>query len=357
MKVLLPAHRAGAAGIGTFVRGLATSLPAALGDADVLTLVGGPGIADDDPRVRRLQPGRTADSRLARVLYEQLYLARLASGVDVVHLPDHRPLLLSNRRSVMTVHDVSYLDHPEFFPPATARYKRLMLRAAARRRNVVYVCDSRYSAERLEHHHPAAAGRVRVIHPGVEPAPDLPPFPEPEQPFFLTLSTLEARKNHATLLEGFRRARRDGLRLRWKVAGGPGYRSEEIEPALRATDGVEVLGRVSDAAREQLLRQALFVATPSHLEGFGYPALEAMARGTPTVTSAGHAHGEILGDATLSVPARDADAWARALLMLASDGDQRARLSRDGARQVSRFNWRSAAERYVETYRDTLAAD
>ena len=151
-----------------------------------------------------------------------------------------------------------------------------------------------------------------------------------DPPYFLTVSTIHPRKNHLGLLRAFREARGRGLALRWLVAGPSGPRSREIRRALEAEPGVQLLGEVDAATLDRLYREATFVATPSALEGFGYPPLEAMARGVPTLTSDAAALPEVVGDAGPLLPPDDLAAWARALVWLAEDAEARGELSERG---------------------------
>ena len=138
-----------------------------------------------------------------------------------------------------------------------------------------------------------------MIYPGLAAGPGEPAADEDREPYFLTLATFEPRKNHLGLLRALRLARERGLSLRWKVAGIEGYGSREILSRLRREEGVDVLGRVSNANRERLYRGARFFAFPSHAEGFGFPPLEAMARGVPTICATGTAMDETVGAAAL----------------------------------------------------------
>jgi glycosyltransferase involved in cell wall biosynthesis len=196
-------------------------------------------------------------------------------------------------------------------------------------------------------------GRVHVVHPGVE-AEDAPQV-EAERDFFLTVSTIEPRKNHLTLLAAFQLARQQGLRLRWKVVGAALYGGDKVKAALRAAPGVEFAGLVSDGERERLYRAAAFVALPSRAEGFGFTPLEAMARGVPTVCSSGSALDETAGDAALRVDPDDVEGWADALLRMEADHDLRKRLRERGTAQVKRFDPLRSARTYVEIYRAVLA--
>ena len=148
--------------------------------------------------------------------------------------------------------------------------------------------------------------------------------------YFLTVATIEPRKNHRGLLRAFRAARAQGLDLRWKVAGAPGYSAEPILEELRAEPGVDVLGWVSDEELDRLYRGALFTAYPSLGEGFGIPPLESMARGVPVASSAGTGLDESVGEAGVKIECGDEGAWVETLLRLASDAGERERLRRLG---------------------------
>jgi glycosyltransferase involved in cell wall biosynthesis len=271
-----------------------------------------------------------------------------------VHLSDHRPLVLSGTPFLVTVHDVFFLDRPDWYPRSVAAYKRAMLSASLRKRPTLVACVSEYTRERLLAHHPEAARVARVLYPGVAVNGGREESDEAE-PYFLTVATIEPRKNHLTLLEAFQAVRRRGFELRWKVAGVGKYRSDEILPPLLAADGVDVLGHVSSGELERLYRGAHFVAVPSWAEGFGYPALEAMARGVPVACATGSAADESAGDAAVRLPPDDADAWAEALRRLAEDAGERDRLRALGRERVASFSWAAAAAAYVEAYRDVAA--
>jgi len=335
VRILLAANAVRARGVGTFVRGLRAALPAALGPSDeLITEV-------------------AARARLAQPLYEQLILPVRARKVDLVHLCDYRPLLLSPRPFVATVHDVFFLDFPQWYPRALLVYKRAMLRATIAKRPRAIVCDSAYTRDRLLQHAPQLKTVVRVIHPGLLPVPAT-SAPPPAGAYFLTVSAIEPRKNHLGLLSAFERARRQGLDLTWKVVGAAADRSSEILRRLSEAKGVEVLGDVPGAELERLYASARFLALASHAEGFGFPPLEAMARGVPAVCSTGSAFDETVGDAAMRVPAADVDGWTEALLRLASDEHERSRLIEAGRSRAAAFSIEATARAYVACYRSAL---
>jgi glycosyltransferase involved in cell wall biosynthesis len=335
VRILLAANAVRARGVGTFAHGLAAALPAALDASD------------------RLITEVTAQARLVRPLYEQLILAVRARKVDLVHLCDYRALLLSPRPFVVTVHDVFFLDYPQWYPRALLAYKRAMLRATIAKRPRAIVCVSAYTRDRLLHHAPQLEPSVHVIHPGLLPV-QAPSSPASPGAYFLTVSALEARKNHAGLLSAFERARRAGLELTWKVVGAPADRSAEIVRPLGKAEGVELLGDVPETELERLYAGARFFALASHAEGFGFPPLEAMARGVPVVCSTGSAFDETVGDAAMRVPAADVEGWTEALLRLASDEQERSRLIEAGRARAAAFSTEGTARAYVGCYRSAL---
>ena len=340
-------------GVGTLVRGVVAALEEAVSPPDELVVLTGPTGRFTQKAMRGL---RGPAGGLARLAYEQGVAANLARRCDLVHLLDSRPLLLSGTPFLLTVHDVTYLDHPEWFPPSSARYKRAMLRRALSKGPAAIICDSEHSRSRLLEHCPdAGRSEVRVVYPGIAP-PGKPPWGslhvQGKRPYFLTVAVVEPRKNHLMLLEAFRHARAQGLDLDWKIVGEPGHLSEPILEALSRAEGVQLVGRVSPADLEALYAGARFAATPSLAEGFGFPPLEAMARGVPVICSRGSALDETAGEAALRVDSRDVDGWRDALLTLAGSAEERERLKEAGLARVTRFDWQAVAAQLIQLYRD-----
>ena len=274
--------------------------------------------------------------------------------MDLVHLCDARPLLLSTAPFLITVHDVTFFDHPDWMPRHVALYKRAMLRVAVLSRPRAIVCDSQHTRDRLLALLPAAKRvRIKVVYLGVDPPPlDAMWQPMRSDPYFLTLSTIEPRKNHLTLLAAFRELRQSGFPLRWKIAGSAGHMAVPILEALRAEDGVDVMDFVSHDERNRLLREATFFALPSLEEGFGFPVLEAMARGVPAVCSLGSALDEVAGDDALRVRATDQEGWVGALKALGTDTTVQQDLSGRGRRRAQGFSWEATAQQLVKLYDD-----
>jgi glycosyltransferase involved in cell wall biosynthesis len=344
MRVLLAAHQT-RGGIGTLARGLAQALPTALGPDDRLDVELGWGN-------RRLR-----ESRIGRFAFEQGRIPFLARKHDLLHLCDHRPVLASPSRFLLTIHDVFFLDDPDWYPAKVATYKRIMLDIALAKHPAQIVCVSNWTKKRLLHRRPRIdEARVVVVPSGIAEPEATPQGVEPGRPYFLTVSTIEPRKNYLRVLAAFRQARSKGLELEWRIVGMPGYGADPIVSELEGEPGVNLCGRVSDAEREQLYAGSLFAVTPSLAEGFGFPPLEAMVRGVPVICSRGSALDEVVGEAALRVDPADEAGWAEALLTLATDNDTRSRLKAAGRAQAGAFTWKRCAEGYVGAYRRALAA-
>jgi glycosyltransferase involved in cell wall biosynthesis len=206
--------------------------------------------------------------------------------------------------------------------------------------------------------------RVRVVphgHPLVAPGPPPPDVADELAArfgrFVLYPSIAYPHKRHLDLLDAFALLAGAHPELSVVFTGGPAGATPAIERWCR-TSGlggrVHRLGRVPAAELDHLLRAAAVVAIPSDYEGFGNPALEAMARGTPTVVSDAGSLPEVVGDAALVVPARDPAALAEALAAVIGNPDRAQRLRRDGPRRAATFDDRGAGSALLDSYREAL---
>jgi glycosyltransferase involved in cell wall biosynthesis len=173
-------------------------------------------------------------------------------------------------------------------------------------------------------------------------------------PFILGLGTLQPRKNFEGLIRAYaalKRERRVPHRL--VIGGGRGWLFQTIEATideLDLEDDVLLIGFVEEADLPALYRQADLFAFPSLYEGFGIPILEAMACGTPVVTSDVSSLPEVAGDAGLLVSPQDVEALAQALWHLLDDSTLVCELVAKGFEQVRQFSWRRSAQRLLGIY-------
>jgi glycosyltransferase involved in cell wall biosynthesis len=269
---------------------------------------------------------------------------------------------------VVTIHDLTFFDHPEWHEKSKVPVFRRAIKEAARRAGAL-ICVSEHTAARLRQRVPRH-GPVSVIRHGVDhdrfrpdPPPDEPADDELltslgiHHPFVAFIGTLEPRKAVDSLVRAFDRmaAAHDDLTL--VLAGGDGWGVDAIEEAIasaRHRDRILRTGYVPDAAVPALLRQAAAVAYPAAEEGFGMPALEALACGAPLVTTKGSVMAEMVGDAALLVAPGDTEALAGALDMLVR-GDARLDDRRAlGSQIAAAHTWARCAEGHVTVYRSVL---
>ena len=356
------------AGAGRYVVELAAALSrrpdvdltvaARRGDRERWSELGAARVVDEAPRPRPL-----------RLLWEQVALpARLARlGPDVHHAPHYTMPESARVPTVVTVHDLTFFDHPEWHERTKVALFRRAVRVAAVRAAAL-VCVSRATAARLEGV-VAARAPVHVVPHGVDHARFRPLESEDpgaagedaavlarlgvRPPYVAFVGTLEPRKDVPTLVHAFDRMAAAEPELTLVLAGAPGWGTRAVEAALaRAThrDRVRRLGYVRSDDVPALLRGAAAVAYPSLAEGFGLPALEALACGALLVTTAGTAMEEVVGDAALLVPPGDAEALAGALtaLVAGEGGDWR---RRRGPEVAAAYTWEASAAAHAGVYR------
>ncbi len=287
----------------------------------------------------------------------------------VLFVPAHVLPLIHPRRSVVTVHDLGYLTHPEAHRPADRRYLDWSTRWNATEAAAV-LADSAATKADLVAAYGIPPGKIHVIHLGRDETlarvsdPALVAAacrkygiadPAAGAGYLLYVGTLQPRKNLARIIEAFGRvagtAADAGHQL--VLAGGKGWLFE----GMRLPDLVERFGLagrvlfpgyVADADLPALLSGARAFVFPSLHEGFGIPVLEAGACGVPVITSNTSSLPEVAGDAALLVDPHDVEAIADAVHRVLTDDPLRAELIRRGHENVKRFSWEKCA-------RETLA--
>jgi glycosyltransferase involved in cell wall biosynthesis len=198
--------------------------------------------------------------------------------------------------------------------------------------------------------------RVTVTHLGCDHVVrGLPPggFPRPTEPYVLTVSRVDARKNHLRMLEAFEMLVKEGLPQRWIIAGPPGHGAEIFERALAespARSRVEWRRFVDDAELPQLYAQADAFLFASLNEGFGLPPLEAMACGTPVVSSCVTSLPEVLGDAAFLVEPTDSERIFEAARRLLVEPDLAQDFVLRGKQRAREFTWKECARRTLLAY-------
>jgi glycosyltransferase involved in cell wall biosynthesis len=341
-------------------------------------------LPDADPEIeytvflgeRRYQgrPGlRLARSRLpthrppVRIFWEQALQpwAVRQAGVDLLHSPAFIAPLFTHCPSVITIHDLSFLLYPQNFRAGNRRYLRTLTRLSiGRARRVIAVSKS--TRADLVRFYGLAPGKVDVVYNGADeafrplPAGEVAAFRQRQglpPRFLLFVGTLEPRKNVVRLVEAY--ARLPEGRPPLMLVGGKGWLYDEMlsrVEELHLSDQVHFVGYVPAKELPLWYNAAELFVYPSLYEGFGLPALEAMACGTPVITSTASSLPEVVGAAGLRVDPTDVLALADALARVLGDEAKQEKMRIEGLDQARQFSWQKAARCTVETYRCALAA-
>jgi glycosyltransferase involved in cell wall biosynthesis len=273
---------------------------------------------------------------------------------------------------VVTVHDLTFFDHPEWHERSKVWLFRRAIRVAAARADAV-VCVSAATARRMQELLAPRAEVVTVPH-GVDHASFRPRGPDVAEeadravlaahgiarPYVAFLGTVEPRKGLDVLLQAFDRMADAHPDVRLVAAGGRGWGAGPVESALarmRHRDRVTRTGYLAEEALPAFLRSAEVVAYPSRAEGFGLPVLEALACGTRVVTTAGSAMDDVSGGAAVTVAPGDPAALAEALDAELTDAAAGGAPRREAGLAVAAgYTWSRCAEAHVAVYRRAALA-
>lgn len=263
---------------------------------------------------------------------------------------------------ITTIHDVSFLIGPEWFrprdrflltrlvPASARRAKRVITVSETSRRDIVRLLgipeekvivtwngvDERFKPV------PRDEALARLAKYGIEP------------PYMLTVGTRWPRKNMGLAIEAAELLPSE-IPHRLVVTGKPGWGMDAWEAGSRSR--VQFTGYVEDGDMPALYSAADLYLCPSHYEGFGLPVVEAMACGTPVLSSSGGALPEVIGDAGVIEGRLDPKVWAGRIASLLQDSSMLARMSEQGLQRAQQFTWEAAAERTLDVYREVCASD
>jgi glycosyltransferase involved in cell wall biosynthesis len=282
----------------------------------------------------RLLFGLGAVARRPRL--EQL----LGAGCDVLWTPAPAPVAVGPRMPlVLTIHDRSWELRPSDFTRYERAWHRLARPRALARRAQRVLCVSDAVRRDVVAAWGLDGGRVLTARPAPRAAEAATVAPG-ERPYFLFAGALEPRKAPEVLAAAHERARARGLAADVVFAGGGRLAGRVAGPGRR------VVGHVGNGGLDALYAGALAVVLPSHLEGFGLPPVEALARGTPAIVSELPVFREVLGDdGAVFVAPGDVESLARALLAVERDASLRERLVSAGRRSIAGLSWEDTARR------------
>ncbi len=351
-----------AAGIHRYILGLIAHLPAADPRFKYTVFTGETApLPERDWQVKRtiLSTERPA----TRIFWEQCIQPFSLGGCDLLHSQAFVAPVLSNKPSVVTIYDLSFLRSPERFKWANRTYLRWFTGMSVKRASRV-IAISHYTKKDIVRVYGISPDKIDVVYSGLDPQFARPTkqaieeFREarglPEK-FILYLGTIEPRKNLSTLIRAYAKVRPAGVKL--VCAGGRGWMYEDVFQTveeLRLSRDVIFPGFLPEDELPLWYSAADIFVYPSAYEGFGLPVIEALACGVPTITTNATSLPEAAGQAALLVPPDDTTALAEALDGLINNPSQQADLAAGGPQQAMRFTWPEAARRTACVYAKAL---
>jgi glycosyltransferase involved in cell wall biosynthesis len=317
--------------------------------------------------LRWLPPGLV--TYLWRADRTEVFKERLLGGVDIVHSTSYcAPQFRSRRRRlVVTIYDLTFVTHPEYHVPANVEHCLEGTRFAIGRADMLIAISESVRRDLIERMH-APAERIVVTPLAADPALARVTDPTvldrvrrryrlPER-FVLFLGAMEPRKNLLRLIEAWAALKPAVHRQTSLVlAGAEGWLNASVRShveTLGLGNRVHFAGYVEGEDIAALYSLATVFAYPSLWEGFGLPVLEAMACGTPVLTSDISSLPEVAGDAAVLVPPTDVEAIADGLLRLLGDAALRADLAERGRRQAASFSWERCASETLAVYNSVV---
>lgn len=296
------------------------------------------------PDLEEIQPVGI-EKKLPGQVWEQLLLPRKIKQNDVLWSPANLGPIY-HRKQAVTIHDMATFDHPEWFEEKFAAIYRFLLPKIVNRVDRI-ITVSNYSKSRITEILDVDPSRIIVtpLAASVKTISSIRSYSQ-EKRFFLYVGSLEPRKNLRRLFEAwnlFQQSSRLSSDFRLKIVGAAGksFSSMGFE---HIPINVDICGYISDEELEDMYRQAICLVYPSLYEGFGLPPLEAMARGTPVISSNNTSIVEVVGDAGILIDPYSTDEIYDAIKMIAFDESQREKYSIMGLEKSKKFSWKKTAE-------------
>jgi glycosyltransferase involved in cell wall biosynthesis len=361
VKVGLDAHMVGGHETGneTYVKGLVEGFKTSEEGLDVIAYhVGAPWTAPG-PRVRfeRL----LASNPYVRLGIE-LPARSLAERLDILHMTYGTPVW-SAAPLVVTIHDICYATNPEWFSERDLRVLGAMVPRSIRQAAHV-ITDSEDARRQIIDHYAVPPSKISAIPIG--PGAGAQPITaeeareelralglDPDRPYVLAVGNIQPRKNLVRLVEAFNvLVHGRGHDLDLVIVGPRHFRAEDIVAAAApVADRVHFTGYVTDRQLAACYRRSAIYVFPSLYEGFGLPAIEAMAHGTPIACSNAGSLPEVCGDAAVLFDPLSVESMVDAVDRILSDGELRKRLIAAAAARVGQFDWKRTAKETLAVYR------
>jgi glycosyltransferase involved in cell wall biosynthesis len=258
---------------------------------------------------------------------------------------------------IVTVHDITFELHPEWFPERVRRMLSLLVPLTLRRASHVITISASTKRD-ISEQYGVPPEKITVTQLAPRKAfSDATSRRPSDEPFFLYVGNVEPRKNIATILRAMRIMHDRSVPARLAVVGKIGYHDAEIRQLvyeLRLRGWVRFTGYLSDEQLKQLYSSCIALVHPALYEGFGLTPLEAMAQQVPVIASNTSSIPEVVGDAAILLDPRSPERWADTMELVMRDCDLQSSLATKGLQRARLFSWNRCARETVDVYRAVL---
>lgn len=358
MKIGFDARMIGHPGIGRYIRNLLTAM-VPIADGSEFLLYGECDKLSDFKTCERKKCLTSAYS-----LKEFFISPFNKDSLDIIHVPHFNAPFNNKNRLVVTIHDLIYIkfqeSRPRFVPDILAR--GIISRAVKRAESIIAVSEN--TKKDIVENFPFAAKKVKVIHEAADPI-----FKKIDDEgkkdavrkryklpgdFILCVSSLKKHKNIERLIDAYVDLKKRGINHRLVIVGRYRPREADILKKIRSSDAI-YLGEVSADELVLIYNLADLMVVPSLYEGFGLPALEAMASGIPLAVSSVSSLPEVVGDAAVFFDPYDVKDISDKVYHVLNDEALRRSLIDKGSERVSNFSWEKTARGTLEVYKEVLS--
>jgi glycosyltransferase involved in cell wall biosynthesis len=313
-----------------------------------------------------LSNGIISRNRIFRILWEQIILPIKAkkNNIDILHCPAHVLPLFYSQKTVLTIHDLAFKLFPKAFKWQNRFYLNFIVPLSIKKADRIIAVSKNTKKDIIEEYN-IDSNKIKVIYNGVnekyrEIRDEIiinkvkEKYKLPKK-FILYLGTLEPRKNIKRLIKAFNKVKKSDTKL--VIAGGKGWLYDdifELVKTLNLENEIIFTGYVDEEDIVPLYNAATVFVYPSLYEGFGLPPLEAMACGTPVITSNVSSLPEVVGEAAITIDPYNIEDISSAIRKVLNSEKLKENLSKKGIQQSKKFSWKKTTEETLNLYREII---
>jgi len=276
---------------------------------------------------------------------------------DIIFCPANTaPLFVpKSKRLVMTIHDVAFLTQPQSFSKFFRYYYRFLVPKNIQRADKILTV-SEYSKREIESYYKDAKGKVKVVSLGVDDSFRV--LSREKKEYILYVGSLNARKNFTGVIKAFLSLGQDDVKLIIVGNFSSNFtldeKAQSVLQEAKKHSSIEFRSRVSNDELVELYNEAKLFVFPSFYEGFGLPVLEAMACGTPVITSNLSSLPEVGGDAVLYCDPYSVEDIRQKIEQVLSDATLQEQMSKKGLTRAKEFSWEKSAQEHIRVFEEVL---